>query len=233
MSGRRPALLATGFAVAFILMFVVPPLAPYQFQPYRQIAWADVFDMFTPVVLMPLYWLLLRDAGPLSTRDTLLFVVLAAVWVEGQGIHLAANSIGHKVHAGSTAYRVTEFYDENLGHYLWHAGIVGLSAFVIARQWRAPAPVPAGGGVLSVVAGLVYGLAWFLVVVEAGTAPLGVTFAVLVAVFAAGWGRRRGLRQPVLALFLYGYTFSVVLFAVWAAIWHGHLPQFSQLGLIK
>lgn len=229
----RSALLAAGFAVAFVVMFLAPPFTPYKFPLYTQIAWADVIDMFTPVVLIPLYWLLLRDAGPLSDRESILFAVLAAVWVEGQGIHLAANSIGHLVPAGSPGYDVTEFYDENLSHYMWHAGIVALTAFAVWRQWRAEPPPAAERPLLTVAAALLYGFAWFLVIDEAGTPPLGVTFAVALTLFAALWGRRRGLRQPVLALFLGGSAFSVLLFAIWAAIWHGQLPQFSHLGLIK
>ncbi len=233
MKSGKSALLAAGFAVAFIVMFMAPPLTPYPFPAYHQIAWADVIDMFTPVVLIPLYWLLLRTAGPLTGVESLLFAVLAAVWVEGQGIHLAANSIGHLVAVGSPSHDVTQFYDESLGHYMWHAGIVGLSAFVIYRHWRAAPPATAPGTLLTLVAAAIYGFAYFLVVDEAGTPPLGVTFAVAVTVFAAVWARSRGLRQPELQLFTVGYPIAVVLFAIWAAIWHGQLPQFSHIGLIK
>ena len=51
----------------------------------------------TPLVLIPLYWVLFTDAGRLarSHTATILFLVLASGWVEGQAMHLASNSIGN------------------------------------------------------------------------------------------------------------------------------------------
>jgi hypothetical protein len=45
----------------------------------------DVFDIFTPLVLIPLYWLLFRldiNKTP-SLEENLIFMVLAAFWVAG------------------------------------------------------------------------------------------------------------------------------------------------------
>ena len=77
-----------------------------------------------------------------------------------------------------------------------------------------------------------YGFAFFGSVIEGGTAPLGVTFAVLTVLFILVWGRRRFGRQPLLTFFFMSYALAVVLFAVWG-IWHRGLPQFSQVGIIK
>ena len=80
-----------------------------------------------------------RDA---SSRENLVFMVFTSFWVLGKGIQLAANSIGHLTGnmTGSDIYNLTYFYDEVLGHYLWHLGVIGLSALLIYRQWKSPFP---------------------------------------------------------------------------------------------
>ena len=119
------------FSLAFAVLFVGPSMLSSQFGPYPLIKIGDVLDLFTPLVLIPLYWLLYQvgqDKRP-GLREGLAFMVLAALWVEGQGIHLAANSIGHLLSemTSSDAYILTYFYDETLGHVLWHSGVMGLS----------------------------------------------------------------------------------------------------------
>jgi len=186
-------------------------------------------------VLIPLYWLLYRlgEEKKATLSGITLFVVLAALWVEGQGIHLSANSIGHllKEMKGSDAYHLTLFYDEVLSHYLWHSGIVGLSALLLWRQWHNPFREERAGVWPLILAGVIYGFAFFVIVIEAGTAPLGVSFAVLVTV--SGWvlGRKRMRQQPLLTFFLIGYSIATVFFIGWAIYWGG-LPEFSQVGII-
>ena len=118
------------FAGCFAAFLMLPPVLGMPFLPYPPISVADVLDLFTPLILIPLYWLLLIRAGvrPLSLGQILVFLVLAALWVEGQGMHLAANSIHHFVTDDSTAGAVANFYDEVLGHYLWHVAAMGLTA---------------------------------------------------------------------------------------------------------
>jgi hypothetical protein len=103
---------------------------------------ADVFDLVTPLVLIPLYWLLFTDVSdkPLTLKETILFLIFAALWIEGHGMHMAANSVGHWLDRLETTdfYSVNYFYDEVLGHYLWHIGVMRLSGIILLRQWRNP-----------------------------------------------------------------------------------------------
>ena len=57
-------------------------------------------------------------------------VIGAVLYVDGHGIHLAANSIGHEELTGE-AKDVTHFWDEEWGHFEWHLGLfvlIGRSA---------------------------------------------------------------------------------------------------------
>jgi hypothetical protein len=84
---------------------------------------------------------------------------------------------------------------------------------------------------LESLAGIIYGFTFFLLIIVRGTAPLGIPFAILVAVFGMLWGRKKLRRQPLLAFFLVSHLIAIILFAGWAIYWGG-LPQFSQVGII-
>ena len=139
---QRLARLTLIFAVAFAVLIVSPAFLGGPFAPYPLMTQGDVLDLLTPVVLIPLYWLLfrIRPHHPVGPGEMLLFLVLAALWTMGQGMHLVANSIGRQldVPARLPAGSLTHFYDEALSHYLWHAGMVGMAALLLFRQWNAP-----------------------------------------------------------------------------------------------
>ena len=85
---RRLARLTLIFAVAFAVFVVTPAFLSGPFPLYPLMSGGDALDLLTPLVLLPLYWRLFRIApehAP-SGRQVLLFVVLAALWAEGQGI---------------------------------------------------------------------------------------------------------------------------------------------------
>jgi hypothetical protein len=224
------------FSVAFAVFFTVPPFLSSQFGPYPLMKLADVFDLFTPLILIPLYWLLYQvgqDKRP-SLGEGVAFMVLAALWVLGQGMHLAANSIGHllKEMTGSDAYVLTYFYDETLGHILWHSGVMGLSALLLIRQWQNPFPGEKASLGLLLPAGIIHGLTFFVIVVEGGTALLGIPFALTVILAGLVWGRAKLREQPLLLFFVVSYVVAMLFMAGWGIYWGG-LPEFSALGFIK
>ncbi len=160
-------------------------------------------------------------------------VVFAVLWVDGHGIHLAANSISRMLAdaRGGAADSLTYFYDEVLGHYLWHTGVVGLSVLLVARERPAGAGVAKGAARGALWAsGAVYGLTFFLIAVEGQTTPLGVPTAVLFTLYGLSQGRRLA-RRPLLSFFLAGYLVATLLFAGWWAYW-GSLPELSEVGLL-
>jgi hypothetical protein len=197
--------------------------------------WGDVLDLFTPLVLMPFYLLLFRQARgvTLKTGESLVFSALAAVWVLGQGMHLAANSIGHLLAdlKDTDIYALTYFYDEVLSHYLWHAGVIALSLVILLADWRREPGSEWTSWGLVLPAGLVYGIAYFLIIVEGGTLPMGLPLAAAVVLFTWVRGRRSLAEKPLMAYFASGYAIALLLFAGWGFYWGG-FPQFSEVGLL-
>lgn len=131
---------------------------------------------------------------------------------------------------GGTTQALTHLYDEVLSHYLWHAGMVGLSGLIMFRQWQRPFEGERSSLVLEAAAGSLYGAVFFGTVVEGGTVPLGLSFAVLVTLFGLVWGHKKFRQQLLLAFFFTGYLVATVLFVGWAIYWRG-LPQFTDIGM--
>jgi len=234
---KRLSRLALLFSVLFLILITGPALLSGQFGPYPLMKYGDILDLATPLVLIPLYWLLFQlTPGQLPRQgQMLLFMVLTAAWAAGQGMHLSANSIGHLLGnmLDSDVYELTHFYDEDLSHYIWHLGLVGLSGLIIFRQRHHPIMEKAEGLPALIAAGLFYGFTYFLTVIEAGTAPLGVPFATIVTILGLNWARKKELaQQPMTAFFVVGYGLATLLVIIWA-IWQGGLPEFSEVGIIQ
>ena len=223
------------FAILFTVLIVSPALLSSQFGPYSLIKTGDVLDIFTPLILLPLYWFMLQlTPEQLPGRNEMVaFMVLAAVWASGQGMHLSANSIGHLLQdsMGAEINDLTYFYDETLSHILWHLGIIGLSALLVYRQWKNPFSGQTAKMAPLIIGGLLYGFTYFLSIVEGGTGLLGVPFALLITLFILIWARDRLNKMPVAAFFFSAYLLATILFAIWAIYWGG-LPEFSEVGLL-
>jgi hypothetical protein len=153
----------------------------------------------------------------------------------GHGMHLAANSINNLLISSGMdtgdVYSLTYFLDEYLSHYLWHAGVAGLSALIIFRQWKNP--FKARSIVLwpQISGGIIYGVSYFLIVMEGNTAPLGVTFAAAALLFIMLRIRKKFLRLPLVVFFTAGYGLALVLFIIWAALWKGLPPIMDVISI--
>lgn len=224
------------FAVLFAVMLFAPALVSAQLSPYPLLKYGDVIDLLTPFVLMPLYWLLFRvDVRfAVTAREIVVFVLIAALWAQGQGMHLAANSIGHLLKGMETseAYALTHFYDEVLSHVLWHLAIIGMVVLMLWRQWRYPLRDMHASVVALLVAALIYGFTTFVTTVEAGTVLIGLPFSIAVVAFGAWRGRGRWREQPLLVFFAASYLLALVLLVAWGVYWRG-FPQFSEIGIIE
>ncbi len=219
------------FAVAFGVFIIVPAFLSQPFPPYPLMHVADAFDLLTPFVLMAVYWRLFRDTQDAPGRRlTLPFVLLGSLWVAGQAMHLAANSINNLLGEGSTSVNtLVHFYDEVLSHYMWHLGIIGLSVLLIVREGNASAPTVDRRLVLP--AAVVYGLTFFLAVNEGGTVPLGLPAAAII-VFGLWRYRREAIRnRPLAAFFFAGYALALLLLVGWGIYWGG-FPEFTDVGLL-
>ncbi len=94
---QRLARLTLIFAILFAVFIIAPAFNSDRFAPYALMKNGDVLDLLTPLVLIPLYWLLfqIHPSRSPSQKEMLIFLIFAALWVQGQGMHLVANSIGH------------------------------------------------------------------------------------------------------------------------------------------
>jgi hypothetical protein len=181
----------------------------------RGTEWADWLDLLTP------YAVLGTAAGALlaaaATRRTWLVAALGAVvYVQGHGIHLAANSVGNARGDGQPVH----LWDEVMGHYLWYGGL-----YAVVAALALAVPEPRGGARWPLAA--LFGLTMATNGIEGGTALL--TLAVAVAFVL--WAVRR--RSAVLTA---AWAVATVLLAGWGLYWGvtdgRFFPQFSQLGWI-
>ncbi|WP_141968042.1 hypothetical protein [Actinomadura hallensis] len=178
--------------------------------------WADWADILTP------YAVLLTAAAALHTgradvRCWALYLVGAVTYVEGHGIHLAANSVGND----TPGIPVVHLWDEVVGHYLWYAG----TALVFAALARALAARPAPPMRYALIPALVVAVTWTTNSLEGGTAVMGLVIAAAFTV----WGvrARRHLGRTLVPAF----APAVVALAVYG-IWHRGFPEPTELGWI-
>ncbi len=236
---KRLARLTLVFAILLLMFTIGVTFLSGQFGPYPLMKLQDVADLFTPLILIPIYWLLFEIAPDKAPRraETIIFLVLAALWVEGQGMHLASNSVDNLLQGkgpaeivaaiqtlgvaitGSGVGVLTYFYDEVLSHYLWHAAMMALAALLMYRQWRNPFSEGAGGFGYPVGAGVLYGVSHGLVALEGETLPIAIPFSVLVVIFAVVWGRTQFRRQPLMTFFTVAFGVALLVFLAWWLAW--------------
>ncbi len=180
----------------------------------------DAVDLVTPfaVVGAALAALLSLRASP---RALLLAFVGALLYVDGHGIHLAANSIRHDPVPGR-AGDVAHFWDEEFGHLWWHLGWFALvAAICLAESGRRVSLSPRQAAAVV----FLLGATLFTNTVEGGDwwLELAATAVFCTWAFAA--------RRALLTAFAGAFGFAAALIGIWA-IWHGGVPQFSDLGWI-
>ncbi len=178
--------------------------------------WADWLDLLTPFALLVPAALALRAAGA-DRRSWWLLGTGVLLYVEGHGIHLAANSVGN-VAPGRTAH----LWDEVVGHHLWYLGwylvVAALARTVGARPW------PAVGRPAALALAVAVGATAGTNALEGGT----VVLTGLAAAVAAAAGLRR---RTTLAVWLVpAATVALLVLAGWG-VWAGGFPQPSDVGV--
>jgi hypothetical protein len=239
---KRLPVLTLVFAILSVVFILLLIFFRFSFGPYPLVSWQDVLDLLTPLVLIPGYWLLFKYAAaePPSLAEELAFMALAALWVLGHGMHLSSNAIDnlaeglakqHVIDITSTSiYQLTFFFDEHLGHVVWHLGTVGLAALLVYREVRRPASGAAAGW-LTVAAGVIYAILFFCIFIEGQTVALGLPFTAALTLWGLAAGPRRLKERPVQAFFFVAAVVALVLLAGWGIFWRG-FPQFTDLGWI-
>jgi hypothetical protein len=179
---------------------------------------ADWIDLATPFAVVGASAVLLRGSPPLVVSVA---VVGALLYVNGHGIHLAANSIGYERLSGE-ARDIAHFWDEEWGHIQWHLGwFVLILGFCLAERTRPIAvdrPLAAASAILlaaTLFTSTVEGGTWWL---ELAAAAVFVPWALLA-------------RRPLLLAFAAAFGLCALAIGSWA-LWWGGVPQFSDLGWI-
>ncbi|MFL6132649.1 MAG: hypothetical protein ACJ72A_07600 [Nocardioidaceae bacterium] len=112
---------------------------------------ADWLDLLVPfVVLLPALGTLL--AARASRATYLWFAVGSWLYATGHGIHLSANSIGN-VAPGETAH----LWDEQVGHWLWYAGVAIVTATLCTTLRDRPPARNAFAWLLAAAVGVTWG----------------------------------------------------------------------------
>lgn len=171
---------------------------------------ADWVDLLTPyLVLLPAAMALWRNgSGP---RWWAVFAIGAVTYVEGHGIHLAANSIANAA-PGPAAH----LWDEVVGHYVWYAGAALVAACLIRVLADNPLRVTTYAYALAVLVGTTHATN----ALEGGTAVFGLVVALALVIGAL----RSRLPHVLLA-----YGIALIVLAGYG-LWQGGFPQPSELG---
>jgi len=239
---KNKSLLTLIFAILSIVFFLLLIFFRTPFTLYPLMSNQDALDLLTPLVLIPIYWLMFRETSRESSGlfEEIIFMLLAVFWISGQGMHLAANSINNLIESlarthvldikPTDIYQLTYFMDEHLSHYIWHIGIIGLAALLIYRDWRRSADTPTRWW-STVLAGLLYGFLLFCIFLEGQTVMLGLPFCILISLVVLIWGRKQLAQKPILAFFFTAFLVAALFLVGWGLYWGG-FPQFSDVGLI-
>ena len=167
--------------------------------------WADWLDLLVPwaVVGPALAALAAADA---DRRGWLVGLSGALLYVQGHGIHLAANSISNA--RGDAA--PVHLWDEVVGHLLWYGGF----AVIVVALARCFAMSGLRRSVLTDVVAVLTGVTWATNAYGAdGLQPAGLAVAVGLAGY--GWSLRRSTAGRLLLLaFVPGAVLLAVLLAV-------------------
>jgi hypothetical protein len=228
--------LLTAFSIAYAFFLTAPAIFHQEFPLRADMEWGDVLDIATPVVVFVLVWLLVhRTVRTFDTQVAFPLLLIALVWTEGQGMHLASNSIGHQVAEGEegTLPDLIHFYDEQLSHYIWYLGVVVLQGYLLIVMWRDKELASLAHPFAVLPGALLFGLVLGFDAIEAAVVPMALPAFVLTAALAAYLYRST---SRLCGVELFAFTGASVFVAVgvmlgWGA-YHGSWPEPSELGLI-
>jgi hypothetical protein len=173
--------------------------------------WVDLLTPF--VVIAPAALLIGRGA---SMRVLVVAIAGGLLYVDGHGIHLAANAINDEGPTGD-AQDVAHFWDEEWGHLEWHLGwFLLIGAICLARTERPWLP-----GVCAALLGWTI----FVSTVEGGSWWLALAAT---AVFVP-WAFVS--RRPFVVTAAASFGLAALLIGIWA-VWQGGVPQFTDVGYL-
>jgi hypothetical protein len=229
--------LLTAFSVAYAFFITAPSFLHQEFPLRSDMEWGDALDIATPLVVFAFVWLLVqRTLEDVDTPAVLLLLAIALIWSQGQGMHLASNSISHEVPEGASGALpgLVHFYDERLSHYIWYAAVVALPAYFLFVMWRRQPETSSQRPPLAVApAALLFGLVLGISSIEAAVVPLALSVFMASSALAV-YLYKTSARLRGVELFAFTGASSLVAVALllaWGAYYQGW-PEPSDVGLI-
>jgi hypothetical protein len=172
-------------------------------------------DLLTPLFVVGAAAWALNGASRIALAVA---VVAAIAYVDGHGIHLSANDIGHYDGIAGEAEDVRHFWDEHFSHIEWHLGLLGLLAGLALADKERGWPDRLGW-----IAALLLGWTLFTNTVEGQDWWLTLSAAVVFTAWALAQ-RTRTVAACALATIL-----GAALIGAWAA-WQGGVVEFGEVG---
>jgi hypothetical protein len=220
---------AYGIVSALPVYLVLQPIFTIDL-PGVPIRVGDLMDLLlTPwigVGVFALLYVFIPKASESSTGHRNLYRVLfwtfSVLYVEGHGMHLAANSIGNNV-ATNTDPRLAHsifLFDEPIGHLLWLGGAIGLALAAVAYQtsYTTREHLTRRQIWLLLVCGMLYGASFALTIIEGQSAlwaaPL-ILGAVVAMVYRWVRGQSEISRRPTWTFFLPGFAVLLITLGLW------------------
>ncbi len=228
--------LLTAFSIAYAFFLTAPAIFHQEFPLQKDMEWGDVLDIPTPFVVFGFVWVLVRrTVGRFDAPVILALLFIALVWTQGQGMHLASNSISHHLSPGQggSLADIIDFYDEKLSHYIWYLGVFVLPIYLLLVMWRDRDPAPGGRPLAALPGALLFGLVLGINATEAAVVPMALPLLSL-ALVLAGLLYRHARRLRGVELFAFtGVSVLVALGELlgWGA-YYGGWPELSDVGLI-
>jgi len=220
--------------------------------PVEGFTWHELTEMIlSPTLLCSIFALyhhliVERKKNPNNLRYIFPFLVIACICQQGQGIHMAANTIHSTISPGNEynaraglTQRLTYFLDENLGHHMIFFGLALSFSMLIFHDKilqkslrKTPDHVPFLWQLVIFILSLFHGLAWFMAGVEGQTVKtLSLPFSLILTVDLLISFVRRGREGRVTRYFHTTGIVSLVLLLWWGWRYHWDWPEFRVLGL--
>lgn len=174
--------------------------------------WVDWITLLTPYVVVGCALAALRSART-DRAGWITALVGAALYAQGHGINLSANSISNA--RGDQA--PVHLWDEIVGHWLWYAGVAVLVVALVRAVDVAARPT-------AVLLAAATGMTWTTNALE-GTTAVG---SLAAAAVLAGWGWHRR-HDGTGRLLLVAFGGSTAMLTAYG-LWHVGFPPPSSLG---
>lgn len=205
---------------AWLLAFAASVFVFHQLPALLPAPAAEAVDLLTPFAVIASSAAVLAALG--ARGGALAAAVVAAVlYVNGHGIHLAANSIANRDPAGDLQPLVY-FWDERFSHVELVLGWFGLLAcFCLAEGRTDEGGEKTTSRAKLAIAAALLGFTLFTTTVEGQTWPLLLAAAPPFGLWAAR------ARRPLLVAVAAAYALGVALLGVWALV-TGGVPEFSE-----